>query len=303
MAALDKKLLRELRRLWAQALAIALVVAGGVAMLLLSVGSHRSLDETRQAYYERHRFADVFASVRRAPKSLAAEIRAIPGVAAVDTRIAKLALLDVPNFAPPASAQVISLPEGEPLLNIPYLRSGRLPASGKANEIEAVINESFATAHGLVPGAEFYAILNGRRQRLSVVGIALSPEFIYAIGPGDIMPDNSRFGIVWMAEATLAGLFDLKNAFSSVAVKLLPEASEREVIMRLDALLAPYGGTAAFGRKDQVSHAFIDHELDMLNNMSRTLAPIFLIVSAFLVNLTLSRTSRARSESATLALL
>lgn len=294
MAALDKKLLRDLRRLWAQALAIALVVAGGVATLLLSVGSHRSLDETRQAYYERHRFADVFASVRRAPKSLAADIRAIPGVSAVETRIAKLALLDVPGFAPPASAQVISLPEDEPLLNIPYLRVGRFPMSGRANE--AVINESFATAHGLKPGAEFFAILNGRRQQLSVVGIALSPEFIYAIGPGDIMPDNSRFGIVWMSETTLEGLYDLKEAFSSVAVKLLPEASEREVMMRVDALLAPYGGTAAFGRKDQVSHAFIDHELDMLNNMSQTLAPIFLIVSAFLVNLTLSRTVELERE-------
>ena len=97
MRVLDRKLFRDIKRLWTQALAIALVVAGGVGTLVLAVGSSRSLDETRNAYYERYRFADVFASVRRAPKTLLTEIAEIPGVAAVDARIAKLALLDLPN--------------------------------------------------------------------------------------------------------------------------------------------------------------------------------------------------------------
>ena len=288
MRALDSKLLRDLRRLWAQALAIALVVAGGVATLLLAVGSYRSLDETRNAYYDRHRFADVFATVRRAPKVLINQVAEIPGVAAVDTRIAKFALLDIPNFPAPATGQVISLPDdAEPALNVLYMRIGRMPEVGKRTEV--VVNESFASAHGFTPGSGFSAILNGRKQQLTVVGIALSPEFIYVIGPGDIMPDNSRFGVIWMSESALAGLYDLEGAFSSIAVKLLRNASEPEVMTRLDALLDPYGGTAARGRKDQISNAFLDHELDMLNNMSRTLSPIFLLVSAFLVNLTLSR--------------
>src|SRR5215216_4857828 len=98
MRALDIKLFRDLLRLWAQALAIALVVAGGVATLVLAVGSHRSLDETRGAYYERNRFADVFATVSRAPKTVLDRIEEIPGVAAAEVRIAKLALLDIPNY-------------------------------------------------------------------------------------------------------------------------------------------------------------------------------------------------------------
>jgi putative ABC transport system permease protein len=288
MRALDIKLFRDLRRMWAQALAIALVIAGGVASLIMAVGSARSLDETRIAYYERNRFADVFAVVRRAPKTLVDRIAEIPGVAAVEARIAKLALLDIPDVREPATAQVISLPDGrEPVLNLLHLRSGRMPEPGSASEV--VINESFAGAHGFVPGARFSAILNGRKQALVVVGTALSPEFVYAIGPGDIMPDDRRFGILWMSEKVLAKVFDLDGAFSSVTLKLLKGASEREVIGRLDPLLERYGGSAAYGRKDQTSHAFLDHELDMLRNMSRTLPPIFLLVAAFLVNLTLSR--------------
>ena len=288
MRALDLKLVRDLVRLWAQALAIALVIAGGIATFVMAVGSYRSLDETRSAYYERFRFADVFALVKRAPKSLVDRIAEIPGVAAVDVRIAKLALLDLPNFRELATGQFISLPEGrQPTLNLLYVRAGRLPEPARAEEV--VISESFANAHAFAPGARFSAILNGRKRELLVVGIALSPEFIYAIGPGDIMPDNRRFGIIWMSEKALASAYDLDGAFSSVSLKLLRGVSEREVILRLDGLLDRYGGSAAYGRKDQTSHAWLDHELDMLNNMSRTLPPIFLLVAAFLINLTLSR--------------
>ena len=288
MKALDRKLFRDLQRLWAQALAISLVVAGGMATLLMAVGSYRSLEETRNAYYERHLFADVFAIVSRAPKALVDRIKEIPGVAAVDARIAKLALLDIPDFREPATGQFISLPEfGEQTLNRLYLRIGRIPEPGKADEV--VVSEAFAKAHRFAPGSRFSAILNGRKRELTIVGLALSPEFIFEVGPGDIMPDNRRFGIIWMPEKALANAYDLKGAFSAVNVKLLRNASEREVIQGLDAILDRYGGRSAYGRKDQTSHAWTDHELDMLKSMSRTLPPIFLLVAAFLVNITLGR--------------
>src|SRR5215510_11473539 len=287
MRMLDVKLWRDLRRLWAQALAVALVIGGGVATIVLSVGSYRSLEETRAAYYERYRFADVFAVIRRAPRTLVDRIAEIPGVAAVEARIAKLALLDIPNLREPATGQFISLPEsGQPILNQLHMRIGRVPEPGS---LDVVVSESFAAAHAFAPGSRFSAILNGRKRELVVVGVALSPEFIYAVGPGDLMPDDRRFGIVWMSEKALANAYDLDGAFSSVNLKLLRGASERDVIQRLDALLERYGGRAAHGRKEQTSHAWLDHELDMLNSMSRTLPPIFLLVSAFLVNVTLSR--------------
>jgi putative ABC transport system permease protein len=286
--ALDIKLLRDLRRLWAQALAVALVIAGGVSTVILAVGSLRSLEETRITYYERYQFADIFASARRAPKTLLNQIAEIPGVAAVEDRIAKLALLDIPQFREPATGQFISLPEsGPPTLNRLYMRMGRLPEPGRTNEV--VVSEGFAKAHAFALGSHFAAVLNGRKRDLVIVGIALSPEYVYAIGPGDRMPDERRFAIVWMSERALASVYDLDGAFSSVTLKLLRGASDREVITRLDALLDRYGGHAAYGRKDQVSHAYLDHGLDMLRNMSQTLPPIFLLVAAFLINVTLGR--------------
>lgn len=288
MSALDIKLCRDLKRLWGQALAIVLVVAGGVAALVAMIGTIRSLEETRDAYYEQYQFADIFAPVKRAPKTLIDRISEIPGVAAVEARIVRLVLLDVPDSREPVTGEFISIPDGsEQHLNRIYLRSGRTPEPGRADEV--VVYEPFANAHKMQIGSHFAAILNGRKRDLTVVGTAMSPEFIYTIAPGETITDNRRFGIIWMSEKALASAYNLDGAFSSVAVKLLRNASESEVAKRLDVLLDPYGGQAAYGRKDLPSHAWGEHGLDMLRNMSRTMPTIFLLVSAFLFNQWLNR--------------
>ena len=288
MRALDIKLLRDLKRLWAQALAIVLVVAAGVAALVATVGTIRSLEETRDTYYERYQFANVFVQVKRAPKNLIDQIAEIPGVAAVDARIVKLVLLDIPDSREPVTAQLISIPDNtEQHLNRIYLRSGRTPEPGRAEEV--VVYEAFAVAHKMQIGSHFSAILNGRKRELVVVGTAMSPEFIYTIGPGETITDNRRFGIIWMSEKALANVYNLNGAFSSVTLRLLRNASEADVIKRLDALLDPYGGQAAYGRRDVPSHAWGEHGLDMLRSMSSTMPTIFLLVAAFLFSQWLNR--------------
>lgn len=287
MSALRIKLWRELGRLWAQVAAIALVMAAGVATLIIGVGTYDSLSRTRASYYEANRFADIFASVARAPRSLIAEIAQIDGVRVAEARIDRLAMADIDGLNVPASVQLVSLPDiGEPALNRLYLRTGRPPEMGTS---EAVVSEAFAKANGFVPGSRFRVLINGALRTIVVSGIALSPEFVYAMAPGEIMPDEHRFGIVWMPEKELAAAYDLSGAFSTVSVKLLNGTSEQAVIEELDRLLAPYGGQGAYGRDRQTSHAYLDAELQQLRSMSQVLPPIFLLVAAFLVNITLSR--------------
>jgi putative ABC transport system permease protein len=288
MRVLDRKLIRDLRRLWAQSLAIALVMACGVATLILAIGTYQSLDETRAAYYERYRFGDIFASATRAPNSLARQIAAIDGVAAVETRIASPVILDIPGLREPATGLAISVPEsGDIAVNDIFLRQGRMPGSGHGNDV--AVNWNFAQAHHFTVGSTFQAVINGSKVNLTIVGIALSPEYIYALGPGDMMPDNRRFGVIWMQDKLLAPMFDLNGAFNSVSLRLLPGASETAVVEALDRILEPYGGTGAYGRKDQLSNAFLDGELVQLKGMAEIIPPIFLAVSAFLINMILSR--------------
>lgn len=288
MAPLDRKLLRDLGRLWAQSLAIAMVLAAGVAILVLAFGAQLSLYETRAAYYERNRFADVFASATRAPLTLVDALARIPGVQAVEARVAGYAVLDIAGLSEPATGRILSLPaSGEPALNLPILRSGRLPDPAPPDEV--VVNDPFAEANGFRPGDGFSAVLNGRMRELTIVGTVLSPEFIYTIGPGALMPDDRRFGVVWMTRDAAAAAFGQQGAFNDLALGLARGASEPAVIAAVDALLAPYGGTGAHGRDDQVSHRFLADELRALRAMSWVMPPVFFVVAAFLVNLVLAR--------------
>ncbi len=287
MGVLAIKLRRDVMRLWPQVIAIALVMAAGVATLVLGAGAYQSLSTTRTLYYEENRFGDLFATVTRAPRSLIPQIAAIGGVAAAEGRIEQIALADLPDQPEPASVLLVSVPGGAgPRLNRPHLRTGRLPEPGSA---EAVASESFASAHGLASGGVIRILINGRQRAVRITGTALSPDFIYALGPGELMPDERRFGILWMPEDVLGPAYDLDGAFNTMSLRLVRGASAAEVTKRLDGLLERYGGRGAYGRKDQQSHAFIDAELHQLRAMSRILPPIFLVVSAFLVNMTLSR--------------
>ena len=127
MSLLDRKLLRDLRALKSQAIAVALVMACGLAMMTMTRSLILSLERTRDSYYEEHRFADVFARVKRAPNAVREQLAAIPGVAAVQTGIAVQVTLDLPGLPEPAVGLLNSLPErGEPVLNRLYVRSGRL---------------------------------------------------------------------------------------------------------------------------------------------------------------------------------
>jgi len=288
MSALNRKLRRDLWRLRGQMLAIALIVASGVGVLIMSLSSHEALQETAEAYYERYRFAQVFAEVKRAPRSLEAKIANLPGVQAVETRIAEFAVVDVEGFEEPIIGQFVSVPEsGQPLLNRLALRSGRWIAPERVDEV--IVNEPFAEAHGLIPGDSFQAVLRGNKRTLTVVGTALSPEFVYAIGPGALMPDAERFGVFWMGREALAAAYDLEDSFNDAALSLLRGTEPTAVIERLDTLLEDYGGVGAYARKDQISNWFIMSELEQMRNMSRILPSVFLAVAAFLTNMVLGR--------------
>ena len=288
MDALDRKLLRDFRRLWAQALAIALVLACGVAVLVTTFGMHTALEDTRRAYYDGNRFADVFSATRRAPLTLMAEIEAMDGVLAAEARVQGAAILDLPGRTQTAVGQVISLPaSGENLLNLPILRAGRLPDPAAAGEV--AVNEPFALAHGFRPGDTFEANLDGRKRTLTITGTMLSPEFIYTIGPGALMPDNEGFGILWMPERAAQAAFDMEGAFNFVSLALARGANIEAVKERLDDLLEPYGGLGAYDRTQQQSNAFIDAEITQLRSTALILPPVFFGISAFLVNMVIGR--------------
>jgi putative ABC transport system permease protein len=285
---LDRKLLRDLKRLRGQAAAVSLVMACGLAMLIMARSLISSLDGTRAEYYQTNHFAEVFASLKRAPNHLADRVRAIPGVATVQADLAVPVTLDLPGLDEPAGGVVRSLPDfGEPELNRLFLRRGRWLGPGSRGEV--LVGEAFAKANTLNPGDTLAMLLNGRRQTFRVAGIVLSPEYIFESRPGAALPDNRTYGIFWMPYKEVATAWDLYGAFNHLALTLAPGAGERPVIAELDRLLRPYGGLGAYGRKDHPSHIRVTDEIRVLTILSIGFPVIFLSVAAFMTNAVLTR--------------
>ncbi len=288
MRSLDRKLVRDLWHMRGQVLAIILVVACGVAAFVSMRNIYRSLRGTQAAYYNDYRFADVFVSVKRAPEWVAERIGEIPGVATIQTRVVATVTLDVPGLAEPATGRLISIPERQsPMLNDLHLVQGRYIEAAHRDEV--IVSAAFAEKNGFHPGDEISAIINGHWTRLRIVGVALSPEFVYEIPPGDMFPDSRRFGVMWMNRHALSAAFNLEGAFNDVAISLMQGAREEEVIRRLDSLLEPWGGLGAYGRDDQISNHFVSNEIAELQITSTVIPAIFLTVTAFLIHLVLSR--------------
>jgi putative ABC transport system permease protein len=286
--ALDRKLLRDLWQMRGQALAIASVIGAGVAMFVMYLSNFESLQRTRAAYYEAARFADVFVSLKRAPSSLEPRIAAIRGVQTVATRIVADVTLDLPSTAEPATGRLISVPErGRPLLNDVYLRRGRWIDATHADEV--LVSEMFADAHRFAPGDRLGAIINGRRRSLTIVGVALSPEYVYAIRPGDMVPDNRQFGIFWIGRRALASAFDMEGGFNDVVVRVGQEGSGADVAASLDRVLEPYGGRGAILQSLQASAWTLENELRQLQTFGFLVPAIFLAVAAFILHVALSR--------------
>ncbi len=288
LAALTLKFLRDLWRIRGQALAISLVVAAGVGTFTMSLSTLASLHYSLDSYYDRARFGNVFVHLERAPLSLVPVIEDIDGVAAVGARVVVGVTLDVEGLPEPATGRIISIDSEETIgLNQLYLRKGRLPSTHDDEEV--LVSEGFARVHRLEPGSQVRAILNGRLKRLTVVGVALSPEYVYQFREGDVLPDDRRFGIFWMDREALASAFDLDGAFNDLVCLLSPNAIEEEVVRQLDRLTERYGGRGAYGRSDQASHKFVTNEMAELRGMAMVTPTIFLSVMAFLMHVVIGR--------------
>jgi putative ABC transport system permease protein len=271
------------------------VIAAGVMTLIISVTALDAIRNSQQDFYLSHRFADVFVELKRAPDRVDRRLAAIDGVARVSTRVIAPVRLELEGFDDPISGRLISLPDGRnPLINSLHLRSGRLPESGRSDAV--VVSEPFAEAHGLRAGDRLGAIINGRRETLTVSGVALSPEYIYQLGPADLIPDFERFGVLWMNRRALGRAFDMDGAFNSAAMTLRPGGDPARVIAEVDRLLENYSGLGAYDREDQISHKILTQEIDQLKVHAAILPAIFLSVSAFLLSVLMARIVRNQRQ-------
>jgi len=295
VSALSRKRWRDLWHLRGQMVAVVLVAAVGVANLVMSTSTLHSLEASRTRYYASNEFADVFASLKRAPEPVARRLAEIPGVTAVDTRVMTIGRGELPGFDEPIQVQAVSIPEfGRPRLNRLHVVRGRLPEGTERDAM--AVSDAFAEAHDIRAGDRMTIILHGRRQSFRIVGIAGSPEFIAQLSPQAVFPDPRRHAIVWLPRPVIAAATDLDGAFNSIALRLQPGARAEPVLAEMDRQLARFGGIGAITREHQQSHRYLSEEFRQLRTMARLFPAVFLSVSAFVLYVVLARLIAGQRE-------
>ena len=289
VSSLNRKLLRDLLAMRGQAFAIAMVVAAGVAMYVMYLSNFESLRRDAARLLRAQRFADVFASLKRAPLRVAARFPRIPGVSA--RRDARGRERDA-RPASSTSRRPAGSSRSPPIDARPstICSCGADDGSSAGRPDEVLASEGFVTAHGLQPGDTVPAIINGRLPPPAPSSAwRCRPSTSTAFGPASSCPTTGASASSgWSGEA-LAAAFDMEGGFNDVALALAPGASVDEVDRRLDRLLEPYGGLGAIPRALQLSHWTLENELTQLQSFGFLLPLIFLIVAAFILNVALTR--------------
>ena len=300
MNVLDIKVMRDLWAMRTQVLSIALLIAAGIAVLVMSVSNYLALVGAMDAHYRNERFADLFASLKRAPISLVERIRELGGVGVVEPRVAQAVRVIREDSQLPISGRIISIPSsGQPPLNRLYLVEGRWIDPARPDEI--IINAAYAQARTVRPGDSIDVILNGRLQAFRVVGVALSPEFVFATRSALPLPDDRNFVVLWASEDAVASAFDMKGAFNDLVMALAPGAAKAAIIEELDRLLMPYGGIGAYDRRELPSNRLLQDELAEQETLSIVMPAVFFGIAAFLLHVVLGRLVEAQREQIAVA--
>ncbi len=300
---LARKLARDLwARKWSFA-ALAAMVAVGVAVFLSMVTVYRDLDGARERYYARYGLADFAVNLKRAPESTLETIRALPNVRAVRGRVRVDTLVYLDDRYRPTPGVALSLPpDRNPTIDDVLLVSGAFFSGSEAREV--ILDAQFAEAHDLVPGDRIKTLLLDKQHDLLVVGTAMSPEFVYLIGPGGgVAPDPAGYAVMYFPRRFLQQSGDLEGAYNEL-VGTAFDASKITLEDTLDLIkdkLDSYGVTNAVQARDQPSVSVLRDELTNLKATATIFPIIFLGVAALVLNIMIARlTAQQRTAIGTL---
>jgi putative ABC transport system permease protein len=251
----------------------------------------QDLDGARERYYTEYRLADFTVDLKRGPEWTVREVESLPNVREARGRVDIGVLIDLPNRDQLISGRAISLPETRtPVLDDVHLRSGTW-FSG-TDDKEAILNDSFAKANGLVAGDRIQVLLLDRQHDLLVVGTAMSPEFVYLLPVGGgIVPDPAMFGVLYANERFLQESCDLEGAFNQI-VGMCHDTSPLALSNTLQLIedhLDSFGVTNTTPVQDQPSVRFLADELKGLQTTAIILPSLFLVVSVLVLNVLIGK--------------
>ncbi|NLV16624.1 MAG: FtsX-like permease family protein [Syntrophomonadaceae bacterium] len=298
MSTLTRKLFRTIVNTRGQFLALIVIVALGVMIYVSMNIVYSNLAQAQQQFYEENRFADYTFLVVKAPESVVSRIEAVPGVIKATGRLQK----DVTIFKDNEERAVgrltgYPLPVKDELNNI-HLLSGRSFDDIASEEIGIIADPQYAEANAIKPGKKIEILADSRKVDITVIGTAISPEFVYPMkDSSSLFPEPELFGILMMPQKQVQQILGMPGQINQVLLDLAPDADEALIKSQVGAILKPYGNIADYPRKNQSSHVVLQAQLDGIKLISTSLPLIFFLIAAGIQFVILSRLIRSQRMS------
>ncbi len=289
---LNKKLLRTLWKTRGQALAIAAVIMGGAAAYIAVNSVHRNLMLTRDTYYAQYRFADFEIMLERAPQTAIFKLETIPGVRRVRGRITDEVNVDVEGQDEPRTGKIVSMPDRHlHVLNDIHIARGRYFEQNAQDEV--ILSERFAEENDLDLGDRIGVTVNNRKYSLRIVGLGLSPEYVYMIrNIQELIPSPERFGVLWVPEQFAETALSMRSACNNIVGTAENEDMLDEILDKADKILDPYGVFVKIKKENQISNRFLSDEIRGLEVSAKIFPTIFLAIASLILLVLLNRMVR-----------
>ncbi|MDW7673210.1 MAG: FtsX-like permease family protein [Bacillota bacterium] len=283
-----RKMLRDLKENKGAYVASTIVIVIGLMVFTAFSMVLDNLKLSQQQFYNNQNFAKGFAQVAAIPAADLKRLEDVEGIETIQGRIVKDVRVLLPNREENIYLRLVSIDQ---MLTNPIngvLLSEGIPLSD--DELQFWVDSNFFAANNLSLNDDLEIIASGRKQKLQLVGVGKSPEFIYALRTSaELYPSPETFGIAFISLNMMKHLFPQEQAFNDIVFTLKPGADFDEVKQRLEYQLQPYGLKSLFSRDDHISHMMLTEELKGLESMAIAFPTIFLSIAAMILYIMLKR--------------
>ncbi|MCX7614492.1 MAG: FtsX-like permease family protein [Clostridiales bacterium] len=286
MDILNKKLLRDLWQSKGQFLSVLVIVTIGVMFYTGINSAFNNLNGASEKYYREYRLADLFVSLYRAPENVENKILSLPFVKTATGRIVKDVKLDIDNET--AAIRIITLPDDKKdVVNDIMIKSGRYFSSSENNQ--CLVEEGFYKAHNLKPGDEIYPVVGGKEVKLKVIGSVRSPEYVYPLREGELVPDNKKFGIFYIKKSFGQSIFGFGGSINSLSILVKDTTDLDKAKDDVKKYLKEFGVNQVVDRDGQISAKMLSEEMKGLKASGGSFPIVFFIMAAVIIYITMGR--------------
>ncbi len=288
------KLRRDILASRWQFLAVAVVIALGVAIFIGSYGSYQNLRFSYDHTYDQLRMADLWFEVDSAPTATVKQVAAVDGVAAAEGRLVEELPIVLPEAGPERMlGRFLTMPPpeaGRATVNDVKVTKGEYFSPG-SSEPQVLLEKSFADFHDAQPGDTLQLIVSeDKTVDLQVAGVAASPEYLWvAKSERELFTLPSTFGIIFAPYDQLSALLGRTDQINEVTLRLEDGADQDTVRAEVESLLKPHGLGRVIDREHQLGNRLLQLDLDGFEALALVFPILFLSVSALAIYTLLNR--------------